>query len=805
MHIVSAGCATHQVSKPLEYPAATDVAPISAVAAPNATAAYEAPGAAPPAPAALPEGTTPPATPFKNVPANMRTGLLGTAGGEASSLKEAADPNKQKIVLNFDKADVVEVTNQIFGDYLKQNYVIDPALRGQISMYLDGDYTKQELLRLITRAYNANNIDIVPQKGLYHIQSLQRSPSTQLAVADTLTLKEDRYGLKPVIIIYRLRYLDSNQAINTIKYFLTPGRTVGSDPHTNSLIMVEDTGNARTIIEILKTIDMNLLQEVGMEIVPLKALAPQVAAQNLEALMGRMELFKNSKIGSNVAVIPLEQLSGVLIMSQSPEFLKTARRWIEAMDVKGEEVGEQVYVHFIENGLARDIANIIGQIYGLTAGGADVGARERIVASTGVAEGWQRSYGGTAGTAGTSATSRGRFSQQPLGTSGGTRGTYGQQAFGQDTGSLGTSGASSSRRPFGTGSSQRGYATGVGTMAPGGRSVSAYSTPALAAGAGGPGAPAYTLTGQVTIIPDEVNNAIVIKANASDYAKIKATIQALDIIPRAVMIEVLLAEVTLNNDFEYGIEWFFKNKGMDLAGYEGRQSTMLNTNRGLKNLLDPTTAITSAGSGGLTFFWTTVSGDVRLLINLLSSETNVNILSNPTVLAMDNQEATIVVGGLEPILTQQSQNVASESTIVNNIEYEETGIILNVVPHINSGGLVRMEVDQTIRTVAKAAVESIGSPSFTERHVQTALLCQDGKTAIIGGIIQQQDDSGKSGIPYLKDVPIIAPIFSSTNKKTKRTELIVAITPHVVKHAENEVSREFLDKLKRLRQRIDTN
>ena len=739
----------------------------------------------------------------KSIPATMQTGLLGGAPAPTVAPKTLADPERQKLLLNFDRADVIEVTNQLFGEYLKVNYVIDQGVRGQISLFLEGEYTKQELLELITRAYNANNIDIVPQKGLYRIQTMQRSMSSNLPIADRLTLKEDKYGLRPVIIIYRLRYLDATQAINTVKYFLTPGRSVGADPLTNSIIMVEDTANAQTILGILKTIDMNILKEVGMEIVQLKSIPPQVAVQNLDAMMSKLDLFKNSKLSSNVLTLPLEQLGGVLIMAQNPDFLKTAKEWLLAMDVQGQAAGEQVYVHFIENGLARDIASIIGQLYGLNVQGGTTGPREQIVSAT-------RSGGLGRGTSGSS------FGGGGLG-GGGLGGGFGSSStgsgFGSSTGGSSGYGRSSTMGGGLSGQSASGqagqgaYGGGVASQRSLGQSTrgqGGYSTQS-ASGGGLAGQVSSGLTGQVSIIPDDVNNAIVIKANAADYAKIKTTIQELDIVPRAVLIEVTLAEVTLNKELEYGIEYFIRNKGMDIAGQEGKYSTILNNSRGLvKNLLDPTTAVANAAAPGLSFMWSTVTENFRVLIQLLSQETQVNILSNPTLLAMDNQEATLTVGGREPILSESSTSTINVNAVTNSIQYVETGIILDVIPHINSGGLVRMDVDQTIRTAEPTTASGIDSPTFSERHVRTSLLAQDGSTAVIGGIIQQSNTVNTSGIPWLRDIPIIWPLFSSKSNKAKRTELIVAITPHVIKQTESESSREFLQKLKQLRRRVET-
>ncbi|HBZ56767.1 MAG TPA: hypothetical protein DEO88_15295, partial [Syntrophobacteraceae bacterium] len=632
----------------------------------------------------------------------------------------------------------------------------------------------------------ASNIDVVAEKDLYHIQTLQRSPSSQLPFVGPQALKEDRYGIKPVLIIYRLRYLDANQAMNTIKHFLTPGRPIGVETATNSLVLVEDSGNARTLVEVLRTMDMNIMKEVGMEIVQVKAIPPDVAVQNVEALMSKLDLFKNSKLGSNVALVPLQQLGGVLIIAQNPDFLKTAREWLTTMDMQGQAAGEQIYIYFVENGLARDIANILGQVFGLATTSGDTGAKGRIVSATRGTFGSKTSTGGFGSGSGTSSGLSG------LSSSSGTSGLSSQSPFSSGSTGTGTSGLSSGSsglRSTGTGTTGR---TGTQT----GRGGAGYTTQGAAGASTGRQGPT-SFTGEVSIIPDEVNNAIVIKANAADYAKIKSTIQSLDIVPRAVLIEVMLAEISLTDELQYGIEWFFKNKGIEVAGYQSNWTGFLNNALGLNS--SSFNAITSAASKGLNLYWTTVDGNVNFLIKLLSSATRTNVLSNPTLLAMDNQEASITVGGREPILSQQSVSEASSNTVVNSVSYEETGIILNVIPHINSGGLVRLEVEQTIRNATANTNSKIDSPAFTERRVQTSVICQDGKTAVIGGIIQQKQEKSKGGIPYLTDIPFISPLFSTTDKKGERTELIVAITPHVVRQGDNESSREFLRKLRELR------
>ena len=636
---------------------------------------------------------------FLNKPAQLKTGLITPPGAQLESETLSAGKEKQKVILNYDKADVAEVTAQIFGDYLKLNYVLDPALQGRISLYLEGDFSKQELLQLVTKAYEASNISIVPRNGIYYIQSVQRSSSSGLPFAGSFYVEKEKGGISPVIVIYRLRYVDVKQAINTIKLFLTPGRPITTDPLTNSIIFAEEPDNAKTIIDILRSLDVNILREVGMEVVPLQALSPEEAVKGLESLMSKLDIFKQSGLKTDIAFVPLERYGGVLILAQNPEVLQTAKRWLMALDVRGQETGEQVYVYFAKNALAKDMADILNQVFKTGAKSQENKPSEQIVSATATPQ------------------------EQPK------------------------------------------------TQISQGISIST------------------TLTGEVVIIADEVNNALVIRANAADYAMISHVVEALDIVPRAVLIEVMLAEITLNKNLQYGVEWFLKNDQVQ----QGLKSGDTNfTNIALK----------TSAFNGYALFWDTAN--LKLLINALAEMTDINVLSTPTLLASDNQEASITVGGRQPISTGTS--VTEGGTTVTSVQYEETGIILNVTPHINESGQVRLEVDQTIRTPLPAGqFSNIDSPGFSERKVKTTLLAQDGQTAVIGGIIEHRKTFTKGGIPFLQDIPLISPLFGSRGDTYERTELIIAITPHVIINKDEEARRtsQFLQRLESLKSRIE--
>ncbi len=726
---------------------------------------------------------------------SLPSGLLSPEGQEAlSSITPGAEPERQKIVLNFDKADISEVTSQIFGDQLKVNYVLDQGLQGRISMYIEGEFNPQELLQIVTRAYEANGVSVVPKKGMYFIQSSQKTTGTGLPIADSMLLKAQKDGVRPIIVIYRLKYMDAKQASNLASPFLSAGRKVIVESLTNSLIFIEETENARSIINLLKTIDINILQEVSMEIIPLQSIAPQDAVQGMETLLNKLGGVKESAIKNNIAFIPLQSFGGVLVMAQNSDLLKSAKQWINALDVQGVESGEQIYVYFIQNGLARDIGDILNSVYGLGGGGGTRRLEQQVVASGG------RSSSTRSGGFGT-----------------GSGSSFGGSSFGGSS-SLGSRTGSSSSTGTGTtgstsGSTFGGAGSTYGSSASRGMSGTSAVGSTGTAGAQGAGKPKI-FTGEVTVIADEVNNAIVVRANASDYAKIKKTIETLDLLPRAVLIEVMIAEITLNKDLQYGIKYWFQHNpsdptglGLSLGGLSNKQTgtstsgSTSTTTLGFPNIGD-------VAGAGLGMSWIATAKDLAIFLNFLSSKTNINILSNPSLLATDNKDATITVGGRQPVptgsFTGGTTTDLAATSVFSTIQYEETGTILNVTPHINAGGLVRLEVEGIIRRVGPNATVGANNqaPTFVERNIKTTLLAQSGSTVIIGGILDSSENNERTGIPALQSIPIIKTLFSSTGSTLEKTELIVAITPHVIDQRGSEASREFLEKMRNLKMRI---
>jgi general secretion pathway protein D len=310
--------------------------------------------------------------------------------------------------------------------------------------------------------------------------------------------------------------------------------------------------------------------------------------------------------------------------------------------------------------------------------------------------------------------------------------------------------------------------------------------------AAAPGQPALESSGpqdaSIRIIADDTTNSLVIRAAPREYRKIREALQELDILPLQVLIEATIAEVTLNDELRFGVEWFFQSGDFEFA-------------------FDPGTLTPLAGFRGVF-----ASGnDVRILLQALDEVTDVNVVSSPQLMVLDNQTARIQVGDQVPISVQSATSVIDpDAPVVNSIEYRDTGVILLVTPRVNASGLVIMEIQQEISNVVAApsqTVSEITSPTINQRQINSTVAIASGETVALGGLIQDERERSQSGIPLLSRIPIVGALFSTRSNAVRRTELLVLITPSVVENpararAVTQELRRRLRSLEELEKRV---
>lgn len=300
------------------------------------------------------------------------------------------------------------------------------------------------------------------------------------------------------------------------------------------------------------------------------------------------------------------------------------------------------------------------------------------------------------------------------------------------------------------------------------------------------------LSGEVSFVVDETTNSILTRCRGTDYKKIESVIDKLDIYPKQVLIEVIIAEVKLDDSTKLGVEWKY------ILNLAGDATGAVSVDSGLGTVTSGSTNISS----GLAF----TIGDSRLAaaIRAFADDNRVQILSSPHILASNHKEAVINIGEEVPIVTSELRTTEASSTattVDKTIQYRDTGIILSVTPHINERGLVRLELNQEVSEMSTKTVEGITSPLFSNRVATSTVAVNDGQTVVIGGLIKQSQNNASSGLPGINKLPLLKYLFGYEERSYSSTELLLFITPHVVEsRQDNELfSRNFLNRLEEIK------
>lgn len=294
----------------------------------------------------------------------------------------------------------------------------------------------------------------------------------------------------------------------------------------------------------------------------------------------------------------------------------------------------------------------------------------------------------------------------------------------------------------------------------------AATSPAPAPGPSGDG---MSVPQDVRVIADKDNNALLILAAAADYERIEAALKKLDVLPRQVLIEVTIAEVTLTDEFSMGLEWFFNN-GSRIQGK-----------------LDSGSAGIAQLAPGLSFSWKNAVGDVNAVLNMLDKDSRLNIISSPHITVADNQTAKIQVGDRVPTISQ-TQATTTTTGVIESVQYVETGVLLSVTPRVNAGGQVTMEINQEVSNATETTTSSINSPTIQRRTAESTVTVQNGETLILGGLINEKKSKASDGLPYLSEIPLLGGLFGKQSYTDNRTEMIILITPRVLLNSQDAVN-----------------
>lgn len=280
------------------------------------------------------------------------------------------------------------------------------------------------------------------------------------------------------------------------------------------------------------------------------------------------------------------------------------------------------------------------------------------------------------------------------------------------------------------------------------------------------------LVGQTAIVPDPATNSLVIRTAPPNFPVLQETIDQLDVRPAQVLLEVLIAEISLSRATEYGINWQVFTRelvsGDDSAGITGVLGGEFFNDSALGSL---------SGLGLRVVTMGTV--DVRTVLRALASRTNVRVLSTPRILALNNEEARILVGSQVPFT--QSTRTGLDVVVDQTVQFRNVGTQLTVVPTVNKDGYVTFRILQEVSALSAQTIEAaLNAPVITTREAETSALVLSGRTIIIGGLIDETQQTTRSGVPLLQDIPLLGALFRSQGTRRTRTELAIFVTPYVV-------------------------
>lgn len=713
--------------------------------------------------------------PRQSQPVNA-LGAGGAQGGgvraamyEGSEVTAVSDDRPQPVAngngfdLNFENTPVGTVAKVVLGDILRVGYTIDPRVQGTVSLVSVRPVPKSDIVFVLENALRLSGVVLLRDTTGYRLTPL--GDAVGGGRVDTVSGNpEPGFGVSVV----PLQYVSAQTLLKLMDSFATKAGAVRADT-TRNLILVQGTGaERRTAVDTVLSFDVDWMRGQSVGIFPISSGSPAPIIAEMEKIVDSGE---NGLTQNVIKFLPIARLNAVLVVTKKPEMLRTAATWIKRLD-RNDTARTTVHVYRVKFGDARQISRVLTDMFlgGGSSSSLTDSADSQIAPGSGLAA---------------SSSAADRLSLN------GNMGSNGGGGFASrgNMGSNGTQGL--------------GGAGGLGAQ-PAGANPNAGGAPLDSGGrSSGNGQP---MMQDVRITPDTVNNTLLIYADQANYRIIESTLVQIDQPQLQVAIDATIAEVTLNNTLSYGVQAYLTSRNVGLNPNTG---SILNTQAltAPATVTDPTTgAATVAGSLTNAFINRAFPGfnfligsetQPSLILDALHAVTSVKVLSNPSLVVINNQVATLQVGDVVPVSTGSATVLTTNNTVVNTIDYRNTGIILRVSPRISVNGNVRLDVEQEISNVPAASANSL-TPTVSERRVKSQISVANGQTVLLAGLISEQQNGTRSALPVFDQIPGLGDAFGHQSNTTQRTELIIFIRPQIIRDGTDAhvVAEELRSKLR---------
>ena len=675
---------------------------------------------------------------------------------EGTEVSDVAETRPQPVAtgsgfeLNFENTPVATVAKVVLGDILQTGYTIDPRVQGTVSLVSVRPVAKSDIVFVLENALRLSGIVLVRDTAGYRLTPLGDAVGAGRIDA-AASSPEPGYGVSVV----PLQYVSAQTLLKLMDSFATKAGMVRADTTRNLLLIQGSGAERRTAVDTALSFDLDWMRGQSIGIFPIVNSGPEPVIAELEKIVDSGD---NGLSQNLIKFQAVSRLNAILVVSKKPGLLHTAATWIKRLD-HADTARTSVHVYRVKYGEARQIARVLTEMF---IGGSSSGLLDS--PDSQIAPG-----SGTYATA--SADRLSLNSNSPSSTSSGfgsrmQSGTNGNSGFGAQT-----------------------------AAAPAGANANTSDAGSLdSRGAGSGGQP--MLKG-VRITADTVNNSLLVYADQENFRIIEATLQQVDQPQLQVAIDATIAEITLTDELSYGVQSYLTSHNLGLRPDQG---SILNT--------QSTTAPVAAAAGtvanafinrafpGFNFL---IGSEAQpsAILDALHAVTAVKVLSNPSLVVVNNQAATLQVGDSVPVSTGSATVLTTNNTVVNTIDYRNTGIILRVSPRINVNGNVRLDVEQEISNVSAATAASL-TPTVSERKVKSSISVATGQTVLLAGLISEQHNNQRNGIPLLDQIQGLGDAFSHQDNKATRTELIIFIRPQIIRDSMDAhfVAEELRSKLR---------
>jgi general secretion pathway protein D len=644
------------------------------------------------------------------------------------------------VEMNFEGTDIATAAKTLLGDVLHLNFEIDPKVQGSVTLASVGPIPRKDVLPTFESALRMQNAALVHDGSFVKIVPLGDAAAH---ASVSIGAGEPGFGVSVV----PLRYVSATTVAKTADNLLGRPDAIRVDSARN-LVFVQGTASERSAaIDVISTFDVEWLRNQSVGVYPLKSTSPESMIQELD------KVFETANGGPGQGVIqfqPISRMNAVMVVTKNPDYLKQTTLWVQRLD-RSDTTGTTVRTYRLKYGNASDVANMLAKIFGGQQSDAtDNGPTNQIAPGSTTAESRLDSL---------------------------DKGSQTGNTAGQTAGAIPTAGGTTAQpiaAAFEAFSGQK------NTDAKGPQNGSVTSG----------GSETHGVLKNVRITADTVNNAVLVYSNQEDYRVIERALHDVDRPRLEVAIDATVAEVTLTTDLQFGVQYFLSSNSASLGLFGVATQTV--TSAALQQVVPGLNLLLGSQSSP------------KVILNALSSVTDVKVLSSPSIVALDNQPALLQVGDEVPISTGTATILSSSSTpIVNQIELLNTGVILKVLPHVNANGSIQLEIDQEVSSVVNANnnAQQTLTPTISQRRIHSTVAVMSGQTVLLGGLISDNTQNTRSGIPGLSDIKVLGALFGTTDNTKTRSEIIIFIRPQLIRNSidARSVTQEFRERLQSMR------